>query len=331
MINLQNVLVTGAGGFVGSHLTENLVRNGSKVRALCHYNSTHTCGWLDGLGKSILSQIEIIHGDICDLNEVKKAMDGIDVVYHLAALISIPYSYLAVESYVNTNILGTQNILQASRDLNVSRVLVTSTSEVYGTAITVPIDEKHPRQAQSPYAATKIGADALAESFYKSYDLPVTIVRPFNTYGPRQSARAIIPSIIIQLLSGSTQIKLGNITPTRDLVYVKDTVNAYQKIAETDSLIGEDVNIATECEISIGELAQKLIDEINPSAKIIIEDKRLRPSTSEVFRLFGSNQKLFQHTQWKPTIAIELGLKNTIDWLRLTENFKKYNPNIYSI
>jgi nucleoside-diphosphate-sugar epimerase len=227
--------------------------------------------------------------------------------------------------------MGTQNILQAARDLNVSRVLVTSTSEVYGTAISVPIDEKHPRQAQSPYSATKISADALAESFYNSFNLPVTIVRPFNTYGPRQSARAIIPAIIIQLLSGSNQIKIGNTIPTRDLVYVQDTVTAYQKIAITDTLIGKDINIATQNEISIGELAQFLINEINPNAQIVTDEKRLRPTTSEVFRLLGSNDKLYQHTKWKPEMNIEIGLKNTIEWLRLPENYKKYNPNRYSI
>jgi nucleoside-diphosphate-sugar epimerase len=210
-------------------------------------------------------------------------------------------------------------------------VLVTSTSEVYGTAISVPIEEKHPRQAQSPYSATKISADALAESFFKSFNLPVTIVRPFNTYGPRQSARAIIPAIIIQLLSGSTQIKIGNLKPTRDLVYVKDSVMAYQKIAHTDSLIGEDVNIATQNEISIGDLAKILINEINPNAKIEIDEQRLRPSTSEVFRLLGSNQKLLTHTQWKPETNIEIGVKNTIEWLKLPQNYKKYNPDRYSI
>ena len=331
MLNLQNVLITGAGGFIGSHLTESLVLNGAKVRAFCHYNSLQTCGWLDCLDKKIYSQIEIIYGDVCDFNTVKNAMQGIDIVYHLAALISIPYSYVAVERYVNTNILGTQNILLAARDLNVSRILVTSTSEVYGTAISVPIDEKHPRQAQSPYAASKISADALAESFFKSFNLPVTIVRPFNTYGPRQSARAIIPSIVIQLLSGTNQIKLGNINPTRDLVYVQDSVTAYQKIALTESLIGEDVNIATENEISIGELARKLISEINPNAELIIEKQRLRPSKSEVFRLLGSNKKLLQYTQWQPEINIEIGLKKTIEWLRLPENYKKYKPDTYSI
>jgi NAD dependent epimerase/dehydratase len=331
MINLKKVLITGAGGFIGSHLSESLVLSGAKVRAFCHYNSLQTCGWLDELEDNILAQIEIIYGDICDYNTVKKAMIGIDTVYHLAALISIPYSYLAVERYVNTNVVGTQNVLQAARDLSVSRVLVTSTSEVYGTAISVPIEEKHPRQAQSPYSATKISADALAESFFKSFNLPVTIVRPFNTYGPRQSARAIIPAIIIQLLSGSTQIKIGNLKPTRDLVYVKDSVMAYQKIAHTDSLIGEDVNIATQNEISIGDLAKILINEINPNAKIEIDEQRLRPSTSEVFRLLGSNQKLLTHTQWKPETNIEIGVKNTIEWLKLPQNYKKYNPDRYSI
>jgi nucleoside-diphosphate-sugar epimerase len=258
-------------------------------------------------------------------------MHNIDTVYHLAALIAIPFSFIAVESYVDTNIKGTLNILEVARDSNISRILVTSTSEVYGTAKLIPIDETHPRQPQSPYSATKIAADAIAESYHRSFGLPMTIVRPFNTYGPRQSARAIIPAIITQLLNGEKEIKLGNLKPTRDLVYVEDTIEGFQRIAITDSLIGEDVNIATEREISIEELAKELIQQINPSAKVINEDLRLRPETSEVYRLLGSAQKLLLHTGWKPEIDLNLGLKKTIDWFKTPYNLTKYKHDKYTI
>jgi NAD dependent epimerase/dehydratase len=328
---MKKVLVTGADGFIGSHLTESLVRKGFQVRALCQYNSFSSPGWIDTIETEILSQIEIVFGDIRDKQVVKNAMHNIDTVYHLAALIAIPFSFIAVESYVDTNIKGTLNILEVARDTNISRILVTSTSEVYGTAKSIPIDETHPRQPQSPYSATKIGADAIAESYHRSFGTPVTIVRPFNTYGPRQSARAIIPAIITQLLNGVKEIKLGNLKPTRDLVYVEDTIEGFQRIAITDSLIGEDVNIATEHEISIEELAKELIQQINPSAVVINEDLRLRPETSEVYRLLGSAQKLLLHTGWKPEIDLSSGLKKTIDWFKTPYNLTKYKHDKYTI
>ena len=328
---MKRVLVTGADGFIGSHLTESLVRKGFQVRALCQYNSFSSPGWIDTIETEILSQIEIVFGDIRDKQVVKNAMHNIDTVYHLAALIAIPFSFIAVESYVDTNIKGTLNILEVARDTNISRILVTSTSEVYGTAKSIPIDETHPRQPQSPYSATKIGADAIAESYHRSFGTPVTIVRPFNTYGPRQSARAIIPAIITQLLNGVKEIKLGNLKPTRDLVYVEDTIEGFQRIAITDSLIGEDVNISTEHEISIEELAKELIQQINPSAVVINEDLRLRPETSEVYRLLGSAQKLLLHTGWKPEIDLNSGLKKTIDWFKTPYNLTKYKHDKYTI
>jgi NAD dependent epimerase/dehydratase len=252
-------------------------------------------------------------------------------VYHLAALIAIPYSYHSPDSYVDTNIKGTLNILQAAKLLNTKRVLVTSTSEVYGTAQYVPIDEKHPFQGQSPYSATKIGADRIAESFYRSFDLPVTIVRPFNTYGPRQSARAVIPTIITQLLNKEVEIKLGDITPTRDLLFVKDTVSGFVKIAESSKTVGEEVNIATQSEITVGDLAQKLIDKINPKAKIIHDEQRMRPEKSEVRRLFGSNEKLKSLTDWKQNYTIDQGLEETIQWFSNEQNLRQYKHNIYNV
>jgi NAD dependent epimerase/dehydratase len=265
----KKVLVTGADGFIGSHLTEYLVEQGYQVRAFVYYNSFNSIGWLDSLPLKIQQNIEVFAGDIRDPHGVQKAMQGMEMVFHLAALIAIPFSYHSPDSYVDTNIKGTLNILQAARELETQRVLVTSTSEVYGTARYVPIDEKHPLQGQSPYSATKIAADKLAESFYRSFNLPVTIVRPFNTFGPRQSARAIIPTIITQLLQKQPVIKLGDLTPTRDFVYVKDTVTAFEKIAKAENTIGEELNIATQNEVSIGDLAQKLIGLIFPDAKIV--------------------------------------------------------------
>ncbi|MDA7855536.1 GDP-mannose 4,6-dehydratase, partial [Cyclobacteriaceae bacterium] len=254
-----------------------------------------------------------------------------DIVFHLAALIAIPFSYHSPDSYIDTNVKGTLNVLQAARDNKVERVLVTSTSEVYGTAQSVPITELHGKQPQSPYSASKIGADAIADSFYRSFDLPITIVRPFNTFGPRQSARAVIPTIITQLLNGAEEIKLGDITPTRDLLFVKDTIDGFLKIAECKELIGEEVNIATQSEISIGDLAQILINEINTKAKIITDDIRLRPEKSEVFRLFGSNEKLKSFTHWQQNHTLEEGLKETITWFRNSENLKSYKSDIYNV
>ena len=270
-------------------------------------------------------------GDVRDPNGMRVAMKGIDVVYHLAALIAIPYSYHSPDNYVDTNVKGTLNVLQAARDNGVQRVLVTSTSEVYGTALYVPIDEKHPRQGQSPYSATKIGADAMADSFYRSFNLPVTIVRPFNTFGPRQSARAVIPTIITQLLAGKQEIKLGALHPTRDLLFVKDTVNAFVAIAASEKTIGEEVNIATQQEISILDLAQKLIDTILPSAKIISDDIRLRPEKSEVERLLGSAEKIKSLTTWLPKYTLDEGLKETIEWFRNDDNRKNYKADIYNV
>ena len=327
----SKILVTGADGFIGSHLVEKLVDEGYNVKAFCYYNSFNSWGWLDTFPKEKLDNIEIFTGDVRDPNGVRTAMKGCDTVFHLAALIAIPYSYHSPDSYVDTNVKGTLNILQAARDLGVSRVLVTSTSEIYGTAQYVPIDEKHPKQPQSPYSATKIGADSMAESFYRSFDLPVTIVRPFNTYGPRQSARAIIPTIITQLLNGFEEIKLGDLTPTRDLLFVKDTINGFIEIAKTDSLIGHECNIATNSEISMQEMADTLIRLINPKAKIIQDKDRLRPVKSEVFRLFGDNSKIIQHTGWRPTYTLEEGLQETIQWFSDKKNLKQYKAGIYNV
>ena len=306
-LNSKNVLITGSDGFIGSHLTEELIDKGCNVRAFVYYNSFSSWGWLDNLDKEKLSQIEVVTGDIRDRGSVAKAMEGIDVVFHLAALIGIPYSYDSPESYVGTNITGTLNVLEEAKRLNTERVIATSTSEVYGTARYVPIDEKHPFPGQSPYSATKIGADRMAESYFRSFETPVTIARPFNTYGPRQSARAIIPTIISQLCNGSDEISLGSLTPTRDLVYVKDTAKGFISIAESDNTIGEEINIATQDEISIGDLAQKLINQIRPSAQIVTDEQRVRPAKSEVERLLGSNAKIKQLTGWDQNGALTKG------------------------
>lgn len=326
---MKKVLVTGADGFIGSHLTERLLEKGYEVKAFAYYNSFNTWGWLDTLAKEKLDQIEVFTGDIRDPNGVRTALKGTDAVFHLAALIAIPFSYHSPDSYVDTNIKGTLNVLQAARDLDLQRVLVTSTSEVYGTAQYVPIDEHHPFQGQSPYSATKIGADRLAESFYRSFELPVSIVRPFNTYGPRQSARAVIPTIITQLLAGKEEIQLGSLTPTRDFNYVKDTAAGFIAIAESDQTIGEEINIATQQEISIGDLANEIISQINPKAKIICEEQRLRPEKSEVNRLLGSNEKIKALTDWKQQYTFAQGIQETITWLR--EHMDHYKTDIYNI
>ncbi len=326
---MKKVLVTGADGFIGSHLTESLLEKGYEVKAFAYYNSFNTWGWLDTLPGEVLKEIEVFTGDIRDPNGVREAMKGVDGVFHLAALIAIPFSYHSPDSYVDTNIKGTLNVLQAARELETERILVTSTSEVYGTAQYVPIDEKHPYQGQSPYSATKIGADRLAESFYRSFELPVTIVRPFNTYGPRQSARAVIPTIITQLLAGKTEIKLGSLTPTRDFNYVKDTANGFISIYESDRTVGEEINIATQKEISIGQLAEELIRQINPAAQIVCEEQRLRPEKSEVNRLLGCNRKIMELTDWKPRYTFEQGLAETVAFLR--ENLGRYKTDIYNV
>lgn len=327
----QKVLVTGADGFIGSHLVEYLLGAGYHVRAFVMYNSFGSWGWLDSLTQDQLKSIEIVAGDIRDPNAVREAVKGCNKVFHLAALIAIPYSYVAPDSYIDTNVKGTLNILQAAKDFELERILVTSTSEVYGTAMYVPIDEEHPKQPQSPYSASKIGADAIADSFYRSFELPVTIVRPFNTFGPRQSARAVIPTIISQLLNGASEIKLGDLTPTRDLLYVKDTVAGFEEISRCKELIGHEINIATNSEISIGELAQNMIDLINPKSVIVQDKERMRPKNSEVQRLFGSNSKLQQFTDWECNYSLSQGLQETIEWFGIKENLKGYKSDIYNV
>lgn len=326
---MKKVLVTGADGFIGSHLTEALLEKGYKVKAFTMYNSFNTWGWLDTFPKEKLKEIEVFCGDIRDPNGVREAMKGIDEVFHLAALIAIPFSYHSPDSYVDTNIKGTLNVLQSARDFETNRILITSTSEVYGTAQYVPIDEKHPFQGQSPYSASKIGADRLAESFYRSFNLPISIVRPFNTYGPRQSARAVIPTIITQLLSGQDEIKLGALTPTRDFNYVKDTVAGFIAISETEKTIGEEINIATQTEVSIGELAEEIIKQINPNAKVVCDENRYRPKKSEVNRLLGSNKKITELTDWSAKYSFSKGIEETIEWL--SKNIDKYKTDIYNM
>lgn len=326
---MKRVLVTGADGFIGSHLTELLIENGYNVKAFTYYNSFNTWGWLDTLPQEKLKEIEIFSGDIRDPNGVREAMRGVDEVFHLAALIAIPFSYHSPDSYVDTNIKGTLNVLQAARELETSRVLVTSTSEVYGTAQYVPIDEKHPYQGQSPYSATKIGADRLAESFYRSFNMPITIVRPFNTFGPRQSARAVIPTIISQLLAGKKEIKLGSLTPTRDFNYVKDTANGFYEISISDKTIGEEINIAAQTEISIGQLAKEIINQINPLAEIKCDETRLRPENSEVNRLLGSNEKIKTLTKWEQHYTFTEGIAETIEWIR--NNMDHFKADIYNL
>jgi len=330
-LNGKNILVTGADGFIGSHLVERLLEEGCTIRAFVFYNSFNSWGWLDTFPKKTLDQIEIFPGDIRDPNGVRTAMHDIDVVFHLAALIAIPFSYHSPDSYIDTNVKGTLNVIQSAKDLDVERVLVTSTSEVYGTARYVPIDEKHPRQPQSPYSASKIGADCIAESFFRSFNTPITIVRPFNTFGPRQSARAVIPTIITQLLNGIKEIKLGDTTPTRDLLFVRDTVDGFVEIAKTDQLIGQDCNIATNAEISINQVAENLIHLINPLAKVVRDDARIRPEKSEVFRLYGSNEKIMRLTNWQLKYSFEEGLRETIEWFRNMENLQQYKAEIYNL
>lgn len=327
----KKILVTGADGFIGSHLTEALLDHGCDVRAFVYYNSFNSWGWLDALSSEITRKLDVFSGDIRDPNGVLEAMTGCDVVFHLAALIAIPFSYHSPDSYVDTNIKGTLNVLQAARRLNVGRILVTSTSEVYGTAQYVPINEKHPFQGQSPYSATKIGADRLAESFFRSFDTPVVIVRPFNTYGPRQSARAVIPTIITQLLLGQTNLHLGSLTPTRDFNYVNDTVAGFIALAEADSAVGKEINLATGKEYSIGEVAQVLISELNPKARIITDEQRLRPKSSEVLRLIGDNSLITTLTQWRPQYDLQSGLIDTIAWFREPQNLARYKAWLYNV
>lgn len=327
----KKILVTGADGFIGSHLVETLLAQGHDVRAFVYYNSFNSWGWLDTLPAAVKKNLDVFAGDIRDPNGVREAMQGCAVVFHLAALIGIPFSYHSPDSYIDTNIKGTLNVLQAARKTNVERVLITSTSEVYGTAQYAPIDEKHPMQGQSPYSATKIGADRLAESFYRSFETPVVIVRPFNTYGPRQSARAVIPTIITQLLLGETTLKLGSLTPSRDFNYVADTVAGFIALAEADEALGMEINIASGQEHSIGDVAHYLIAQLNPAATILTDDQRLRPDASEVFRLIGDNTLIRKLTPWRPAHSLETGLQACIDWFRKPENLSRYKADIYNV
>ena len=327
----KKVLVTGSDGFIGSHLVETLLKGGFSVRAFVYYNSFNSWGWLDTFSKEQIRSIEVVAGDVRDPNGVRRAMKGIDTVYHLAALIGIPYSYHSPDMYVDTNIKGTLNVLQASRDEDVSRIIVTSTSEVYGTAQYVPIDEKHPFQGQSPYSASKIGADRIAESFHRSFGLPVIIARPFNTYGPRQSARAVIPTIITQLLSGETTVKLGSTHPTRDLNYVSDTCAGFIALANCEKAIGKEINIGSGKEISIEDLAKLIISRINPDARVISDDERVRPKESEVERLLCDNSLIRELTGWKPDVSLEEGIQRTIEWFRETGNSRGYKTDIYNV
>jgi NAD dependent epimerase/dehydratase len=322
-------LVTGADGFIGSHLVELLLAQGYKVKALVQYNSFNHWGWLEEVENS--SQLEVICGDVRDPHFCRTITENIDVVFHLAALIAIPYSYVAPDSYVSTNVNGTLNICQACLDNNVSRVIHTSTSEVYGTAQYVPIDEKHPLQAQSPYSASKIGADAMAMSYFNAFDLPLTIARPFNTYGPRQSARAVIPTIITQIANGEKQIKLGDVTPTRDFNYVEDTCRGFLALANSEQTIGEVVNIGSNFEISVGDTLALIKKIMQSDVEFIIDDQRLRPEKSEVNRLWCDNSKINNLTQFLPEHTIEQGLRKTVEWFTDPINLKKYKHDIYNV
>lgn len=329
MINGKTILVTGADGFIGSHLTEMLVKLGANVKALSQYNSFNYWGWLEDI--ECIDKIEVLNGDIRDPHYCKHITKDVDIVFHLAALIAIPYSYVAPSSYVDTNINGTLNIVQACLENGVKRVIHTSTSEVYGTAQYVPIDEKHPVQPQSPYSASKIGADAMAMSFYNAFDLPLTIARPFNTYGPRQSARAVIPTIITQIANGAKEIKLGDITPTRDFNYVEDTCRGFIALAESDKTIGETVNIGSNYEISIRDTLNLIKEIMQSNVEFITEDQRIRPEKSEVFRLWCDNGKIEELTGFKPEYSIKKGLEKTIEWFCNPNNLKKYKSDIYNV
>jgi len=328
---MRKVLVTGADGFIGSHLVEMLVREGCGVRAFVLYNSFNSWGWMDRVPKDILAEVEIWPGDVRDPNGVRMAVQDMHTVYHLAALIGIPFSYHSPDLYVDTNIKGTLNILQACRDLGVNRVAVTSTSEVYGTAQYVPIDEKHPLQGQSPYSATKIGADKIAESFYLSFGLPVVTVRPFNTYGPRQSARAVIPTIITQLLRGNGQVKLGSLQTTRDLNYVEDTCRGFLALASCDEAVGKAVNVGSGRGISIGDLAATIAKLMDRDIEIVTDDERIRPADSEVERLLCDSRLMKSLTGWSPSLTLEEGLQKTIDWFQNDADLSIYKPDIYNI
>ncbi len=327
----KNVLITGAGGFIGSHLTELLVKEGCKVRAFVHYNSGNRWGWIDSFSDELKEKIKIFSGDIIDPYGVREAMEGIDVVFHLAALIGIPYSYHSPDIYIETNVKGTLNVLQAARSMSVERVIQTSTSEVYGTAQQVPISELHPVNPQSPYAATKASADMLALSFYRSFDLPVIVVRPFNTYGPRQSARAVIPTIITQIARGHKLISLGDVTPTRDFNFVKDTCRGFMELAECDQALGEVVNIGSNYEISIEDTFRLINELMQSNARLSQDNQRIRPEKSEVFRLWCDNSKLHALTGFQPEYSLSDGLRITIDWFADPANLALYKETIYNV
>lgn len=325
----MKVLVTGGDGFIGSHLTEMLVSKGYSVKALAQYNSFNNWGWLEDI--DCKDQVEVLSGDIRDPHYCKYITKDVDIVFHLAALIAIPYSYIAPDSYVDTNIKGTLNICQAAKENGVGRIIHTSTSEVYGTAQYVPIDEKHPLQAQSPYSATKIAADAMAISFYNAFDLPVTIARPFNTYGPRQSARAVIPTIITQIANGIKEIKLGDLTPTRDFNFVEDTCRGFIALAESNEAIGKTVNIGSNFEISVGDTLNLIKELMGSDVNFVVDDQRIRPEKSEVFRLWCDNALIESITNFKPEVGIRDGLQRTIDWITRPDNLKKYKADIYNV
>ena len=326
---MKKVLVTGADGFIGSHLTELLLSEGYEVRALSVYNSFNYWGWLDDIRHP---NLEIVCGDVRDANFCRTIVNGCDTVFHLAALIAIPYSYVAPDAYVDTNVKGTLNICQAAKDAGVERLIVTSTSEVYGTAKYVPIDEKHPKQPQSPYSASKIGADAIALSFHNAFNLPVVIARPFNTYGPRQSARAIIPTIITQIANGAKEIKVGDLTPTRDFNFVKDTCRGFLALAraKAEDVVGQEINIASNYEISMKETLETIAELMHSDVKWVTDPQRLRPANSEVFRLWGDNTKIKSLTDWSPAYSIREGLAETIEWFSKPENLAKYKYTIYN-
>ncbi|MBO5444881.1 MAG: SDR family NAD(P)-dependent oxidoreductase [Muribaculaceae bacterium] len=325
---MNKVLVTGADGFIGSHLTEALLARGCKVRALAQYNSFNDWGWLEDIHHP---ELEVVTGDVRDPNLCRNIVKGIDTVFHLAALIAIPYSYVAPDSYVDTNVKGTLNMCQAARDEGVERILVTSTSEVYGTARFVPINESHPKQPQSPYSASKIGADAIALSFFNAFSLPVTVVRPFNTYGPRQSARAIIPTIITQIARGERDIKVGDLTPTRDFNFVADTAAGFIALAECGEAVGKEINIATGREVSMAQTLETIARLMDADVKWTVDPQRLRPRGSEVFRLLGDNSLITSMTSWRPRFSLEDGLRKTIEWFSDPDNLKKYKSGIYNV
>lgn len=334
-MSFKKILVTGSDGFIGSHLTEELVRQGYDVRAFTYYNSFNSWGWLDHSPKEIKDNLDVFAGDIRDPHGVKEAMKGCDAVLHLAALIAIPYSYHSPDTYVDTNVKGTLNIVQATRELGVQKVVHTSTSEVYGTAQFVPITEDHPLQGQSPYSASKIGADQMALSFYRSFDTPVAVIRPFNTYGPRQSARAVIPTIISQIASGKKNIHLGALHPTRDFNYVKDTVQGFIDVMNSEKSIGEVINIGSNYEVSIGETVEMIAEVMGANITITTDEERMRPEKSEVNRLWADNQKAKELLGWEPKYGgkdgLKRGLKETAEWFTNPENLKQYKADVYNI